>query len=1014
MLDAEAAGATIPQWAKDEIKNYNLPNHMNNDGSFDYTADGNASVINTNGVGGNVARSGIALQALFLGAAAPADARITSAKNFVNNRWGGSALAGDYTGSCGTGLQNKGCAYAMFNVFKGFKLQGISTVSNVGRAAGPGTIPANDWYADYQDWLTNQGAYSAQSNQSAPTTTTGGQWGMAFSCCAGTAISGSTALAELILSPVALVLPDGDKFSTVGLRPANGTALAGTAHTVIAKAESSNGTPVPAATVTFVVSGANVGNTGSGSATTDSTGEASFTYTGNVPGNDTIQAFIGSLSSNTVSFTWLDRPPVANAGPDGTINADASCSGLITLNGGGSSDPDNDPLTYSWTGPGGFSSTLKNPQVSMPPGTYTFTLTVDDGRGQTSTDSVTIIVKDGTAPILNLPPNATIEQTNRAGTPHTVNATATDSCGGVTLVSDAPLVFPLGNTDVHFTATDTSGNVTTGTVTVKVVDTIAPAITAPAAVTVEQTNRAGTPASVTATATDICAAAPTITSNAPAVFPLGNTTVTFTATDASGNTSTATTTVTVVDTTAPTVTAPAAVTVEQTDRNGTAATLGVATATDICDAAPTITNNAPAVFPLGTTTVTFTATDASGNFSTATTTVTVKDTTAPVINNVPAAISVEQTNRAGTPVTVGLPTATDICDAAPTVTSDAPATFPLGTTTVTFKVTDASGNTSTATTTVTVKDTTAPVLNVPAAKVVEQTNRAGTPVSLTATATDICDASPAVTSNAPAVFPLGTTTVTFTATDASGNTTTGTTTVTVKDTTAPAFSNVPAPIVVEQTNLAGTPVSVPKPTATDICDAAPTVTSNAPATFPLGTTTVTFTTIDASGNTATTTTVTVKDTTKPTITTTLLNPATLWPVNHNMTPIGTIAVSDICDARPGVVLSITQDEPLNTTGDGNFSPDASVTFNGNTANINLRAERSGNSDGRVYLLKTTTTDASGNTAFACSAVTVTKSQSAADKASVANQAAAAVAACNATGATLQFSSTNGPIVGPKQ
>ena len=141
-------------------------------------------------------------------------------------------------------------------------------------------------------------------------------------------------------------------------------------------------------------------------------------------------------------------------------------------------------------------------------------------------------------------------------------------------------------------------------------------------------------------------------------------------------------------------------------------------------------------------------------------------------------------------------------------------------------------------------------------------------------------------------------------------------------------------------------------TASDICDAAPTVTSDAPATFPLGTTTVTFMAIDASGNKSTaTTTVTVVDTTKPTITTSLLTPATLWPVNHNMIAVGTISVKDICDVKPGVVLNITQDEPLNTTGDGNFSPDASATFSGNTASISLRAERSGNSDGRVYPLE---------------------------------------------------------------
>src|SRR5207248_7880792 len=101
-----------------------------------------------------------------------------------------------------------------------------------------------------------------------------------------------------------------------------------------------------------------------------------------------------------------------------------------------------------------------------------------------------------------------------------------------------------------------------------------------------------------------------------------------------------------------------------------------------------------------------TATDASGNSSTATTTVTVVDSTPPAISNVPAPISVEQTALNGTPVTVPLPTAIDICDANPIVTSDAPAVFALGTTIVTFTATDVSGNSSQATTNVTVTDTT--------------------------------------------------------------------------------------------------------------------------------------------------------------------------------------------------------------------------------------------------------------------------------------------------------------------
>ena len=73
------------------------------------------------------------------------------------------------TFACSSGTYNKGCAYGMFNVFKGFKLYGILTLPGVGRAAGPGAIPANDWYADYVDWLL--------ANQTSPTTQAGGNWG---------------------------------------------------------------------------------------------------------------------------------------------------------------------------------------------------------------------------------------------------------------------------------------------------------------------------------------------------------------------------------------------------------------------------------------------------------------------------------------------------------------------------------------------------------------------------------------------------------------------------------------------------------------------------------------------------------------------------------------------------------------------------------------------------------------------------------------------------------------------
>ncbi len=226
-----------------------------------------------------------------------------------------------------------------------------------------------------------------------------------------------------------------------------------------------------------------------------------------------------------------------------------------------------------------------------------------------------------------------------------------------------------------------------------------------------------------------------MTNNAPASFPLGSTTVSFSATDSCGLTTTATATVTIIEEQAPVnnppqLTAPAPLTVT----DGLCATsipasdpaisnwLESATATDVEDGDLTgsITNNAPSSFPAsmapGTaTTVTFSVTDSgdpTGNpaTTTATSTLTAVDpNTAPTVT-APAPLSI--TVPAGTtsvpatdPVIAGWlasASASDAEDGGLNVTNDAPADFPLGTTTVTFTATDQCGVSDTAISTVTI------------------------------------------------------------------------------------------------------------------------------------------------------------------------------------------------------------------------------------------------------------------------------------------------------------------------
>jgi hypothetical protein len=119
-------------------------------------------------------------------------------------------------------------------------------------------------------------------------------------------------------------------------------------------------------------------------------------------------------------------------------------------------------------------------------------------------------------------------------------------------------------------------------------------------------------------------------------FPLGTTTVTLTVSDGELE-DTDTVDITVEDTTPPSITCPGDITVECSDFCGTpwddpqlSAFFAGVSASDVC-CAVNVTNDAPACFALGTTTVTFTATDCVGNASSCTADVTVEDTTPPEI-----------------------------------------------------------------------------------------------------------------------------------------------------------------------------------------------------------------------------------------------------------------------------------------------------------------------------------------------------------------------------------------------
>jgi hypothetical protein len=187
------------------------------------------------------------------------------------------------------------------------------------------------------------------------------------------------------------------------------------------------------------------------------------------------------------------------------------------------------------------------------------------------------------------------------------------------------------------------GNTATVTCKVVVVDTTPPTLTLPGNLLVEAGSSTGAAVTFAASAHDIVSGNVDVglSHQSGSNFPLGVTVVTATAQDDFENVATASFTVTVVDTTPPTIHVPAPITVEATSAAGAAVTF-LATATDVVSGSVPVSYsiNPGSTFPLGTTIVTASATDAAGNTATGTFTVTVVDTTAPVIGSLTASPNV--------------------------------------------------------------------------------------------------------------------------------------------------------------------------------------------------------------------------------------------------------------------------------------------------------------------------------------------------------------------------------------
>ncbi|WP_284653831.1 HYR-like domain-containing protein, partial [Flavobacterium terrisoli] len=461
--------------------------------------------------------------------------------------------------------------------------------------------------------------------------------------------------------------------------------------------------------------------------------------------------------------------------------------------------------TYSWTN-GATSQDL----TGLAAGTYTVTVT--DANGCQKTLPVTISGGDSNNPVVTAPGNTTIQ-----------------GCNTGSLATAGLLAFSSTQTTISAATFNTAGGSYTDA-------------SAILSITYQDAQSGSCPTVVTRT---------------------------FRVTDSCNNVGTAVQTITIQDTTAPVIAAlpaPSSISCPATPSFATA------TATDNCGTVASLTFNdvttPGACAGSYSVTRTWTAVDACNNSSTATQTITVTDTTAPVIAALPAPSTI---SCPATP-SFATATATDACGSGATLTFN-DVTTPGAcagsySVTRTWTAVDACGNSSTASQTINVQDVTAPVIAaLPAPSTI---SCPATPSFATATATDGCGSGATLTFNdvttPGACAGSYSVTRTWTAVDACGQSSTATQTITVIDTTAPVIAALPAPSTI---SCPATP-SFATATATDGCGSGATLTFN-DVTTPGAcagsySVTRTWTAVDACGNSSTASqTINVQDVTAPVI-----------------------------------------------------------------------------------------------------------------------------------------------------
>jgi hypothetical protein len=435
----------------------------------------------------------------------------------------------------------------------------------------------------------------------------------------------------------------------------------------------------------------------------------------------------------------------------------------------------------------------------FPLGDTTVTCDASDADGNSTSGTFLVSVIDSAPPTVEVPENLTAEATSASGAAVSFTASASDGADLAPELSCLPAsgsTFPMGESTVQCTATDSTGNTASAGFLVTVVDTEAPSLSLPGDVSVEAYSDDGARVSFKAAASDTAGSASVDCSPASgSLFAVGSTTVDCEAKDEAGNTASGSFTVAVAAPPPPEVMAGGTSTdltwnVPTTRDDGSPLDASELTGYQIevapTDGGPkeiveigsgattryTIAGLAPGEYQ-----ITVRARDADGLLGRPSRTVlyTARDLVAPQLA-MPGPISVEATGSAGASVDFSV-TASDGIDGQVDVTCapQSGSTFGLGQTTVNCEASDTAGNVGTGSFTVAVVDTTSPQLQLPGTLSAEASTASGATVDFTASATDTVDGS-ATVNCLPAsgsTFPVGDTTVNCTARDSQGNEATG-------------------------------------------------------------------------------------------------------------------------------------------------------------------------------------------------------------------------------------------------